>query len=159
MSDIFVERNRYKQELIAQDYDETEIFEKMQKYRPIFIFIDDLVRFVEMMYKPNPDVGEMYGFMENIIEKGSLHNIYFIGAMEPEACQKVAGYKIYEKFVGYKTGVHLGGNLAAQRLYNFSNIPFNELSKTYKKGIGITPSYEDETIAEKIVIPLMGREK
>ena len=57
--------------------------------------------------------------------------------------------------ISYKTGVHLGGNTAGQRLFQFNNIPFQEQSKTQKPGTGLTPMYDEPGTAEGIVIPLV----
>ena len=69
----------------------------------------------------------------------------------------MAGYKAYGFFTGYKKGVHLGGNLSAQRNFSFQNIPYGELGKSLKKGVGYVPDEEDNTVGRKIVIPLAGR--
>lgn len=159
MVSVFSERNKYKRQLLEEEYSEKEIFDKMQKFTRIFIFINDIAKFVQSVYKPEEGVGQMSGFLENIIEKGALHNIYFVGCMNPDTASAMAGYKIYEKFIGYKKGVHLGGNISGQRIFNFSNIPFAELSKTYKRGIGLTPDIDDESMAVKIVIPATGRKE
>ena len=99
----------------------------------------------------------MSGFAENILEKGSLHNIYFFGCVNIDDAISMTGYKAYTLFVGYKKGIHLGGNLSAQRNFSFQNIPYAELGKSLKKGIGYVPEEEDSTVGRKVVIPFAGR--
>ena len=56
-------------------HDEEEVFDYMKKEKPIFIFLADIGDFIRMVYKPGEGVGNISGFVENILEKGSLHHI------------------------------------------------------------------------------------
>lgn len=150
----FVKRNKLKHELEEKGLDEEEIFDEMAKQKPIFIVISDLLHFFNMVYKPQEGVGNISGFTETIIEKGRLHNIYLVGAVKPDDSPSAAGYKGYNLFTGYKTGMHLGGNYSAQRIFNFQNIPYQQLGKMLKRGIGAAADEEDETIAIEVVLPL-----
>ncbi len=95
----------------------------------------------------------MGAFMENILEKGYLHNIYFFGCMDSADYVNGMCYKGFQIFTGYKMGIHLGGYLGMQTVFSFSNIPYNELNKAMKKGIGVTPSKKDCNVADTVVIP------
>lgn len=150
----FARRNKIKREMIEAGYDEEEIFEKMNAEEPIYIFLADLGEFLQMVYKPDAGVGNMSGFVENIMEKGAIHNIYFFGCLKVEDQSILASYKAYGLYVSYKKGIHLGGNLTAQKLFNFHNINFAQQSKTMKKGQGYTPDYEEESIGIEVVVPL-----
>ena len=150
---VFAQRNKQKQALLARGFSDEEIFREMKKEQSIYIFIADLAEFMRMIYSPQEGVGDMHGFLENILEKGSLHNIYFFACLNTDDAPSLAGYRAYASFVGYKRGVHLGGNLSAQRIFSFRNIPYAEMSRTLKKGLGLTPDAEDDTIARRIVIP------
>lgn len=151
---IFVERNKRKREMIEAGEEEEEIYNRMSKEQPIFIFLSDVGEFMRIVYKPGIGVGNMSGFVENILEKGSLHNIYFIGCLRAEEQGTLAGYKAYQLFVGYKKGIHLGGNLTAQKIFNFENIAFAQQSKAMKKGSGYVPDEEEESNGIEVVIPL-----
>ena len=50
------------------------------------------------------------------------------------------------------------GNLSTQKIFNFQNIPYAELSKAMKKGFAYAADEEDETIGIQIVVPLARRE-
>lgn len=152
----FVERNKLKKQLMDKGMSDEEIFDCMQKKTPIFIFIADVCSFINTIYHPEGNIGNMSGFFENIFEKGFLHNIFFIGCVNTDETSSVAGLKAYQCFISYKTGVHLGGNVAAQRIFSFQNIHYSKMSKSSKKGEGLVPSNEDDTVAEKIIIPLVG---
>lgn len=158
LTPTFVERNKKKRELLSQGWSDEEIFREMTKEQPIYIFIADMNEFVKALYTQHEKMGLMNGFAENILERGSLHNIYFFGCVNTDDTVSMAGYKAYALFTGYRKGVHLGGNLAAQKNFNFQNIPYAELGKTLKKGMGYVPDEEDNTIARKIVIPIAGRQ-
>ena len=112
---------------------------------------------MKTLYARHEKIGNMWGFAENILEKGSLHNIYFFGCLNTDEAAGLSAYKAYTLFTGYKKGVHLGGNLSAQRTFSFQNIPYGELGKVQKKGIGYVADEEDNTTGRKIVIPLAGR--
>lgn len=158
LTPVFVERNKKKREMIEQGKEEDEIYEEMKKETPIFVFLDDLKEFFELIYGADEKVGNMSGFMENIMEKGSLHRIYFYGCLTTEDAISLTGYKAYRSFTGYKKGMHLGGNLNAQKLFNFQNINYAELSRTAKKGLGYAADEEDETSGIRIVLPLARRD-
>ena len=99
----------------------------------------------------------MRSFLENIIAKGSLHNIYFIGAVPLENRSDAAGYPIYETFVGYKTGIHLGGKVSENPILNFDYMSYAEKEKAEKTGTGSIPETEAEEAARSVVIPLARR--
>lgn len=150
----FAERNKKKNSLLESGVEEAEIFVQMSEELPIFIFLADIGEFIQMVYKPGEGVGNMSGFVENILEKGSLHNIYFIGCLKTEEQSLLAAYKSYHLFTGYKKGIHLGGNLATQKIFNFQNIAFVQQSKVSKKGLGYVPEEEEESNGAEVVIPL-----
>ena len=150
----FADRNKKKNRLLESGADESDIFVQMSEETPIFICLSDIGEFIQMVYKPDEGVGNMSGFVENILEKGSLHNIYFIGCLKVEEQSILSAYKAYHSFVGYKKGIHLGGNLAMRKIFNFQNISFIQQSKGMKKGLGYVPDDEEEGNGIEVVIPL-----
>ena len=149
----FVRRNKIKGELVAQDAEETEIFERLSQETPIFIFISDFAWFVGMVYRSEFD---MRGFLENIIEKGRLHNIYFIASMKLDQALDVNHQELYQLFTGHKTGIHFGGNVAENRIYNFDSVPYQLQSEILKPGIGYTAGVMSSDV-QQIVVPLARR--
>ena len=97
---------------------------------------------------------EMKPFVENLLDKGSLHNVYWMACYNQEDVAKAAGTKIYEYFLRYKTGIHFGGNVAGQRIMNFDYVPYAQQTKALKPGIGMLPASEDEDV-RKVIIPLV----
>lgn len=149
----FVRRNKIKNELVAQDAEESEIFERLSKETPIFIFISEFAWFVDMVYRSEFD---MRGFLENIVEKGRLHNIYFIAGMKLEDGLDISHQELYQLFVGYKTGIHFGGNVAENRIFNYDSIPYQLQGEILKPGIGYTAGIMSTDVAQ-VVVPLARR--
>ena len=149
----FVRRNKIKNELVNQDVEEAEIFERLSQEKPMFIFISDFAWFVELVYESEYD---MRGFLENIIEKGRLHNIYFIVSMKLEEEMDISHQELYRLFVGHKTGIHFGGNVGENRIYNYDAVPYQEQSEILKPGIGYTAGVMSTDVM-KIVVPLARR--
>ena len=143
-----------KNTLLNAEYEEEEIYEEMKREKPYFIFISDLVWFVDLIYNAEHD---MRGFLENILEKGFLHNIFFFGDLPLEKRGEVGGYQIYEHFISYKTGIHLGGKTGDNPILNFDYLSYMEKEKSEKPGIGSLPDVSMEGETEKVVIPLARR--
>lgn len=156
ITDEFVARNKYKHTLEESGMSDLQIYEKMSIKEPIYIFISDITKFIDCVYHPEGNIADMSGYFENIIEKGSLHNIYFFACISTDNLASTAGSNLYRFFTGYKTGVHLGGNVASQRIFNFQNIHYSQMSKSSKRGNALTPSKDDDATALKIIVPLFG---
>lgn len=150
----FKRRNQLKQQMLADDCDEDEIYERMSQETPYFIFISDLSWFVPFIYEATMD---MKAFLENILEKGQLHNIYFISELSLEKRELVTGYAIYEIFAGYGTGIHLGGKTCDNLELSFDYLSYMDQNKGEKAGIGQIPDIEDERDTQKVVVPLARR--
>ena len=150
----FARRNKQKRALIEQGMDEEEIARAMLQEKPIFIFIADMNDFMSMVYKREQGIGDVSGFLENIMEKGSLHNIFFFACLRIEDDMGLRGYRAYNHYCSYKKGIHLGGNLQGQKIFTFQNIPFNQQSRTLKKGFGYMSADDEEGVGIDVVIPL-----
>lgn len=151
---VFKERNVKKNRLLNEDYEEEEIFDEMSREVPYFIFISDLSWFVPFIYHAESD---MRGFLENIIAKGRLHNIYFVSDLAIEKRGQIAGYQIYESFISYKIGIHFGGKTIDNPVFNFDYLSFAEKGRGEAPGIGALPDIVNENETAKIVVPLARR--
>lgn len=145
----FKKRSMRKRELVAKDMEESEIFEVMSEEKPIFVFISDFGWFLDQVYR-----GEhvMNGFMENLIGKGRMHNIYFFAVCGVEQCSEVSFQPVFKFFVSEKTGIHFGGNVGGNRVLNYESIPYKEQTKIYEPGVGITASAMGD-VHDKIIVP------
>ncbi len=151
---VFKERNQNKRMLQSNDMEEDEIYEAMSRYEPYFIFIADLKQLVQLV---NGSEYEMKGFFKNILEKGSMHSIYFFSAVSSKDHQEIFGDELYDTFTGYKTGVHFGGNTADNRILNFEYLPYMEQTKVLPPGVGCLPDAASQADTAKIVVPLARR--
>lgn len=152
---VFKSRNQKKRELVSQGVDNTEIARIMSGEEQVFIFIPDTVSFMKAVYNMPEGVGEVYAYLENITAKGSLHGFYFFGIISPDQITGVSGCKMYTNMASYKNGMHLGGNLSAQRFFQFNNISYSEQSRVLKPGSAYVPDAQDGTAADMIILPLV----
>ena len=149
----FKVRNVKKKENIQSGMSDEELYVSMREFKEKFIFIANLTDFVTHVMHPK-DTADMKAFVENILDKGVLHNVFWVACYSAEDVSKVAGIKVYDYFVRYKTGIHFGGNVAGQRIFNFDYVPYAEQAKSQKPGVGMLPSNDDEDV-RKVVVPLM----
>ena len=66
---------------------------------------------------------------------------------------------MFMNFASYKTGIHFGGNVSQDSFMNFDYLPFKEMTRSEKPGIGQLPLIDGKMDAQKIVVPLMARKK
>ncbi len=151
---IFQERNKKKHEMQGRDCEADEIYAEMSRFEPYFIFIADLKALVLLV---NQSEYDMKGFFKNILEKGSMHNIYFFSAISLKDHQEIFGDDLYEAFTGHQTGIHFGGNTADNRVLNYEYIPYNEQTKTLPPGVGCLPDAGAGPDTAKIAVPLARR--
>lgn len=149
----FLARNKEKQALVRDGAEEDEIFRAMGKNPPIFLLISDLAGFVRCVYDTDLQYPGVRAFYENAMDKGALHNIYFIACVNTGEMTSLLGKKIYERMAACKTGIHLGGNVARQKLFDFSGIPFAEQSRPLKPGIGLLPPDLNHPAPRRVIIP------
>lgn len=152
--DIFKKRNVLKRELYKNGYDDEAVFEKMQQETMYFIFVYDFIDFIKTVYTEAAEI-QLAPYLENITEKGYLHNIFFFGCVNPDEAVKAVGYKIYSNIMSYGTGIHFGGYINSQKLFQFTDIPFVQQGKPMKCGTGLIPDDEDASLSQQVVIPLV----
>lgn len=150
LTPVFKSRNAVKKEMVESGAEDEEIFERMRKEKPIFIFVADFADFLNKIYTFREGFGTMNGFFENILEKGSLHNIYFIFDSNTDNIPQMFGKKVYNLVTGYRTGIHLGGALNSQKVFDLTGIPYQEQNRIYKPGEGMAFGDDKNT---GIIIP------
>lgn len=149
----FKARNVVKNSCAAAGKTNEEIYEEIQQFKKIIIVISNLKDFVKKVHHPEEGIGDMVPFLNTLLEKGATHNVFWIAGFNQDEAADLAGYKIYNAFIKDKNGMHLGGNVSAQRILNFDYVPYMEQSKTVKKGIAMLPSNDEETTTT-VVLPL-----
>lgn len=152
LTPIFQRRNTIKKEMLGSGAEDEEIFARMSKEKPIFIFVSSFSDFLKKVYSYREGFGTMNGFFENILEKGYLHNIYFVFDSNLDEVSEIAGRKIYNIVTDYKIGIHLGGNLGNhnQKAFDVSGISYQERDKAYRPGEGMAFGASESI---KVVIP------
>ncbi|SCY71461.1 DNA segregation ATPase FtsK/SpoIIIE, S-DNA-T family [Lachnospiraceae bacterium XBB2008] len=151
-------RNIEKRRLRDLGAEDEDIYSEMNKYEKIFIFVDDLVTFVDRII--NPTEAEVLSNtllnMEMLVEKGTLHNIFWITAFDNDDSLKVSGTPLYKLFVKDLKGIHLGGNPRATALQgmNFDGFDRKALDSIKPAGRAMIPSNNEE-LSSEIIIPLV----
>lgn len=149
----FQARNRVKNACAEKGKTNEEIYEEIQQFKKFMIVIGDLAAFVNAVHNPEEGIGNVVPFLGTLLEKGATHNVYWIAGFNQDEALDMIGYKIYNLFVKDKNGLHLGGNVAAQKILNFDYVPYMEQGKVLKKGIALLP-YNEEESTTKVVLPL-----
>ena len=141
---VYKERNLKKRTLAEQELAQEE---------KIFLFISDLSEFIRHIYSPAQGVGGMDAVIENFWDKGRCHGIFWFGCLNPDDANVAAGRKAYKLFTGDKRGAYFGGNVTAQKLFHFDDMPYMEQLKPEKPGVAMLPAAEEETV-RKVAVPL-----
>lgn len=149
---VFQKRNALRLSYKSQALEDDEIFTLMnEQYEPYFIFIADLVDYTEILHR-NENNYCIDGAITNFQEKGSMLNIYFFAALNPDKTGNAVGETVYETFTYYKTGVHLGGFADSLTIMEFPGLGYKELSSGDKPGCGLL-SADDSGQTVRIVTP------
>ena len=117
------------------------------------MFVSDFEWYMSEIYEGKKI---MNGFLENIVEKGKLHNFYFFGMIGIDKLNEVDYRKAFKLFVADKAGIHFGGNSGANRIFKFDSISYKEQAKIYKAGIGLAPTELGDRV-DKVIVPLARR--
>ncbi len=151
LTPVFQARNKKKNALLEKELEEEEVFTQMSCETPVFLFIPDMEWFLDTVYASPHG---MKGFVETLFNKGSLHNIYFVGVLPVDKKGAVGAYQAFQYFVRDKNGIHFGGNVIKNSMLSFDYLSYQEQNKPQKPGIGMLPDIAGEHPVEKIVVPL-----
>lgn len=149
-------RNGLKKQLEERGMDEEEIKEEIRSWKPLYFFIADLPSFLRLVYHPKEGVGTMSGFLETLVMKGRLHRIYFIAVLKNEDIFGVSGYGMYQHMAACRSGILMGGNPAAQRVLDFSDLSYAQQGKILRAGNGLLSS-GGEGGTKQVVVPFARR--
>ncbi len=158
LSPVFVERNKKKRALLDSGLMKDEVFEKMQEFPPVFILIDNLQLFFNNVYTPGAGLSKSDVFIENILNKGALHNIYIFGAVNSADIPKLSVNKGFLLFTRDKAGILFETAPSAQRIFDFGKMSLSDSGKVPPFGNGLTAVNNSEGKEKKqIVLPLAVR--
>lgn len=149
----FQKRRDRKAQLFREGKEAAEVFEIMSgEFRPVFIFISELDQFTHMIYGSEYN---MKGFMENVTAKGQGNHIYFFGDLSLKNKAIASGYPVFDNFIGYRKGLHMGGKTINDSILNLDYINYTEANKADKAGVATLPDVYGENDTSKVVIPLV----
>ena len=113
----------------------------------IVLIINSAVDFMESVYNEEFDMSE---FLETVFEKGAEHKIHFIMGVSFKEYEECSGYAAFNMACDMQTGLHLGGELSEQRIFDF-DMSVGEYEKRSPAGSAVTIA-DGETI--EIMTPL-----
>jgi S-DNA-T family DNA segregation ATPase FtsK/SpoIIIE len=150
----FRERNAQKKKDVKLGMSDEEIYMDMRQFPARYLLIANCADFIQHVTRPDEGVGDMKAFVENLLDKGSFHNVFLFVVHKQDETVKVAGTRLFELLTRAKAGAHFGGNVAAQRIMNFDYVSYQEQNKPQKPGIAMLPANDEENV-RKVVVPLL----
>lgn len=148
----FGRRSAIKKELEAAGAEEEAKFQRMSQEQPWFVFVRDLTSLLRMMRAPGDWGQYIENVLVNLLSRGFMNNIYFVAGFDQDDQPEVSGLPVYEEFVRSCTGVHLGGNVAGQQLFDYNDMSYRDQSTPEKPGVGLVPSHNGEP-SYRIILP------
>jgi S-DNA-T family DNA segregation ATPase FtsK/SpoIIIE len=106
----------------------------MADERQIIVLIHDFGSFLTTIYS---DTRDMHTFLDAMTKAGNGHKIALFAAVSREDSTSHGSRPIYTGFISWKEGLHLGGHIDDQRIFDFE-IPYSERSKKLPAGQGHT---------------------
>lgn len=150
----FKERNVQKRALADTGKSDEEIFKAMQRFTKLFVFIGDLPAFIKTVHEPGNGIADMSPFLNNLLLKGALHNVYWIGAYNQDDTSAI-GKSALASFIKDRKGLHMGGAVNLQKALAFDYMKYNEQGKVLKPGLAQLSAHEEDDTS-MIVVPLVG---
>ena len=155
---MFQERNGLKRECIQSGMEQDEIYERMHEEQEVCLLIPDMSDFIDMMYDKESTGENMHGGLTNLIDKGTLHNIYFFACMTPDARNRLMGKELFDYFVRDRRGIHFGGAVSQQRLFEFEGMSMAEQAAPEQPGVGAIPPAGNDSY-HRIITPLVQKKR
>ncbi len=145
LKDEFTRRSAIRKELSAENGDYFTAIR--EKHGLLFVFIDSMNDFLNLVYEPHEE--EYHPLVELFFKQGKGLGIYFVAGFDQQIYSSNMFKDAYKLFVEHGTGIHVGGQLDKQKLYD---IPF--LSREHITALEITDGLTviDEQFA-KIFVP------
>ncbi len=141
----FTRRNEGKAKFIKNG--RKNVDEYLKSEQKIYLFIGDITAFCEAVYSSQRD---MKGFMEQMVSRGDQHIVYLFACIsQSDMLGELSMRRLMRGFVSWKEGIHLGGDVEHQRLFDF-DVPVMERSKKLPSGIGQTII---DGVTKKVVTP------
>ena len=140
----FRQRNQKIQEAGGRKFSAQALSNEKQ----MIILIHDFGGFLSAVYS---DTRDMYSFMETVVKMGNDHRILMIAEMSRDDVVSHGMRPVYTGFVAWKEGIHLGGQVDSQRVFDFE-LTTSERLKKNPAGYGYT-IIDGKTVS--VVMPLL----
>lgn len=136
-------QERHQRHLAFQRTEKQEggLYRTMCEEQRWLIVIGNLAEWTNLHYV-NQILKGAEALVYNLMEKGSLHNIYFTAAFRQEDYADAAGRRVFEAFTKYRTGIHMGGSVGEERILDFSYVTYSEQDRSLAQGHGMLPQTE-----------------
>jgi S-DNA-T family DNA segregation ATPase FtsK/SpoIIIE len=129
----FSRRSSLRKELAAE---KANVFAAIREQCGLlFVFIDSMHDFLELVYDAHEE--DYHPLVELFFKQGKGLGVYFIAGFEPNVYSSDMYREAYKLFTGYGTGVHLGGQLDKQKLFDIM-FPSREDYKPKEPSEGLT---------------------
>lgn len=123
----------------------------VEKFGRKMVMIDDLEEFMEAVYMERPIEETLYPVIETLFQKGKGYGIHFIAGVDYTRQSSVRYMRAYQTFLEYHTGIHFGGKLDQQKLFE-CNLPFSKQLQVLDFNIG---SYMEENELKQVLMPIL----
>ena len=140
----FVERAADKRAFLAANPDGDYAEYICGKYEKIFIFIDSMDELLNIVYD-SANTENMYTLVETFFKQGAGLGVYFIAGFGQEMNGKNFYTQSCKNFIMHRSGIHLGGMLDKQKLFDVS-MPLSQMSKPTEHFMGYVPAQGGQNI-------------
>lgn len=118
MKKEFKARSARKKQLIAEG-NENFCPVIVQEFQPMLVLLDDFDRFIQQIYDSSYKEA-MNNIVELFFKEGKQLGIVFMAGFVPGFNSSSYYTQACKNFVQYRTGIHMGGRLNEQRLFEFA---------------------------------------
>jgi hypothetical protein len=120
----------------------------------IYFLIEDLTEFADHLYHPAEGCHDVAGFFETLAEKALYHQIFFFHGVNYEETAAIRGTALYKSVVRDGTGMHFGGNVAAQQMMTFDYVAgYKDQTKIEPPEVGMASTGDGQMKAGWVIIP------
>lgn len=148
LSNCFKARAVDKKAFLADSPDGDFSAELLKKHEKIFVFIDSMSEFLNILYKAGNSNG-FAAYFEEYFKHGKGMGIYFIAGFDSAVYGQNYFRDACRLFVSHKQGIHLGGKYDKQKLFEVS-MPLSQMSKPDDIFMGYTVNENGDL---KIFVP------
>ena len=134
LKEEFTKRNKWRKEYLAEGKEERLYSTLKKEFAQLFFIIDDFTAFLELVYKSH-GTESYFPITELFFKEGKGLGIYFIAGIDTGNSASAVYTQAYKNFTNEKKGIHLGGQLNQQNLFQFQ-IPITKQLTRLDDNIG-----------------------